>query len=232
MIQLALRSSIQAERAGRVGEVGQDGRQRDRRDHQLEPGQEDAGPEHDQEHDRRASVHPGSVVRSTARQPRLRRSCLPLRDPRLSLFAADMTTGRELRANLGTGRPDSHGWVLGPRMTRFDRLPKLAPRSAQAESLGLRRPGRGRTTRQWEFGHVAAPGAKSDAPCGVAERSPSLTHRNHVHILSAWANPSVACPGQTSCRIRTQSSGRRTRSGRTTTGTRPTVPEPASTFAS
>ena len=55
MIQLALRSSIQAESRW-VGEVGQDRRQRDRRDHQLEPGQEHAGPEDGQEHDRRASV--------------------------------------------------------------------------------------------------------------------------------------------------------------------------------
>ena len=43
MIQLALRSSIQAELAGRVDEAGQDRRQGDRRDHQLQAGQEHAG---------------------------------------------------------------------------------------------------------------------------------------------------------------------------------------------
>ena len=57
MIQLALRSSIQAECPSRVGEVGEDRRQGDRRDHQLEPGQEHADPDDGEQHERRTAVH-------------------------------------------------------------------------------------------------------------------------------------------------------------------------------
>ena len=61
MIQLALRSSIQAELPLASARSGQDRRQRDGRDHELEPGEEHAGPEHGKQHDRRAAVHAGSV---------------------------------------------------------------------------------------------------------------------------------------------------------------------------
>ena len=44
MIQLALRSSIQAEPPVGIGQVGQDRRQGDGRDQELQPGQEDARP--------------------------------------------------------------------------------------------------------------------------------------------------------------------------------------------
>ena len=56
MIQVALRSSIQAE-PPRIGQVVEDRRQRDRRDHQLQAGQEHAGPEHGEQHERGAAVH-------------------------------------------------------------------------------------------------------------------------------------------------------------------------------
>ena len=62
MIQLALRSSTQADVPSGVDEVGQDRRQRDGRDHQLEPGQEHARPEHGEQHERRTAIHGGSVV--------------------------------------------------------------------------------------------------------------------------------------------------------------------------
>ena len=54
MIQLALRSSIQADVPFGVDEVGQDRRQRDGRDHQLEPGEEHPGPEHGEQRERRS----------------------------------------------------------------------------------------------------------------------------------------------------------------------------------
>ena len=57
MIQLALRSSIQAEPPFGVGQVGQDRRQRDRRDHELQAGQEHARPDDGEQHERRAAVH-------------------------------------------------------------------------------------------------------------------------------------------------------------------------------
>ena len=61
MIQLALRSSIQAVPPFGAAEVGQDRRQRHRRDHQLEPGQEDTDPDDGEQHVRRAAVHAPSV---------------------------------------------------------------------------------------------------------------------------------------------------------------------------
>ena len=55
----ALRSSTQADPPFGSAEVGQDRRQRDGGDHQLEPGQEDAGPDDGEQHERRTAVHPG-----------------------------------------------------------------------------------------------------------------------------------------------------------------------------
>ena len=57
MIQLALRSSIQADvpfaatRSARIDGQG------DGRDHQLESGQEHARPEHDEQHEPRTATH-------------------------------------------------------------------------------------------------------------------------------------------------------------------------------
>jgi hypothetical protein len=42
---------------GRCDEVDQDRGQRDGRDHELEPGQEDPGSEHDEQHERGAAIH-------------------------------------------------------------------------------------------------------------------------------------------------------------------------------
>ena len=52
MIQLALRSSTQADARSTVGEVREDLRQGDGRDHELEAGQEHAGAEDGEQHER------------------------------------------------------------------------------------------------------------------------------------------------------------------------------------
>ena len=60
MIQLALRSSAHADPVA-VGEIGEDRRQGDGRDHQLEAGQEHAGPEDGEQHERGPRGHGAGV---------------------------------------------------------------------------------------------------------------------------------------------------------------------------
>ena len=64
MIQLALRSSTQAESPFGVDEIGQDRRQRDGRDHQLEAGEEHACAEHGEQRRARSG---GSMARECNR---------------------------------------------------------------------------------------------------------------------------------------------------------------------
>ena len=66
MIQLALRSSIQAEVPLRVGQVVEDRRQRDGRDQQLHAGEEDPGPEDGEQHERGPAIHRPECSRGTA----------------------------------------------------------------------------------------------------------------------------------------------------------------------
>ena len=70
MIQLALRSSTQADARRRIGEVRQDRGQRDGRDHQLEAGQEHAGAEDGEQHERGAAIHPGECIGRVGSRPR------------------------------------------------------------------------------------------------------------------------------------------------------------------
>ena len=55
--------------AVRVGQVGQDRRQGDRGDHQLEAGQEDAGPDDGEHHEGRSAVHGGECRRALRMRP-------------------------------------------------------------------------------------------------------------------------------------------------------------------
>ena len=129
MIQLALRSSIQADPPFGSAEVGQDRRQGDRRDHQLEAGQEDADPDDGEQHVRRAAVHAGECSLAGASRPgRCRRAPAsggPVEDDpvepavdRHPPVAAD-----EVSVGGANGARDDHGHAVAPLLRRAGARP-------------------------------------------------------------------------------------------------------------
>ena len=120
---------------GPAAQVGDDRRERDRGDHQLEPGQEDAGSQDGEQHERDPAVHARSVG---PRRCRLRPAAGPAACRRCILSSMGSEAGLEIeRKYLLAGAPAASDLAaLGARSTSGSSRPTCARRTSGCAASG------------------------------------------------------------------------------------------------